>query len=100
MSKSDTLERTEVDLDAMFQMSIPCNRCDQPATYRSFGHAENDCGQDQPGGHTTPYYKCTGCYTKWLTHIHNRIAENGGVACKNCSRKFTTAPAFSNYRRF
>lgn len=87
------------DFEESLKQEIPCEHCDQPAHWRSFGHIENDCGAGN-GTPFPPYYKCTVCYMSWRERCITHIRDNGAVGCINCSQRFTTPEALSNYRKF
>lgn len=91
------LDMTE--FETAFKNSIPCDGCEEPAHWRSFGHKVNDCGGGK-GNPPPPYHKCTDCYMTWREVVRKRIEGSGDIGCRTCDRRFGTIEEFSNYRRF
>jgi hypothetical protein len=87
------------EFEGAFKEVIPCEHCREPATLRSFGHVDGDCGAG-PADPGPPYYKCQDCYMAWRDRVKAEIRYDDGAKCLTCKRVFSTPESFSNYRRF
>lgn len=97
---TSTEARPDLDLEAAFDLDVPCSECGSPATMRSFGHQVNDCGMGSHEGRRPPYFKCSKCFRNWLADVEYGLHRFGFVTCVHCRRTFTSAESFSDWRPF
>ncbi|MBF4194627.1 hypothetical protein [Mycolicibacterium phlei] len=89
-----TLTLPDIDLESLFEESIPCDICGEPAALRSLGHIGVKCVDD------TPHYKCRRCFEVWYRRVLQRLSMIGIIVCADCYQIFTSIEEFSDYREF